>query len=500
MRANERFRLPSLAMTMAATPRERISAVDTAWLRMDRPSNLMMISGVLIFRERLELARLRSVIAERFLVFRRFRQRPVETPAMAFWESDRHFDLEHHVAHAALPGRAGKSELQTFVSRLVATPLDPARPMWQFHLVDGYGGGSAVVARIHHCYADGIALVRVMLSMTDAAPGGPPAMPFEPRETGRDGSDDALAQLLAPFADVLDSARRIGGLLVREGAAIWHDPTKAVALAESGSALTAEIATLARMPQDSPTRFKGKPGVAKRVAWADALPLPEVKTIGRSLGASVNDVLLSCVAGALRGYLQDKGDDPAYLTVRALVPVNLRSPEKAYKLGNRFGLVFLDLPIGIENPIERLYALRANMNALKGSHQPVLALGLLAAMGAGPKLLQAALLQALARNATAVMTNVPGPQQPLYLAGGRIDSLMFWVPQSGDIGMGVSIISYDDKVQFGVVTDRGLCPDPEKVIARFGFEFEKLVLTTLLSPWPRDGELDPAVAAEAVSG
>jgi hypothetical protein len=140
------------------------------------------------------------------------------------------------------------------------------------------------------------------------------------------------------------------------------------------------------------------------------------------------------------------------------------------------------------------------MNALKGSHQPVLALGLLAAMGAGPKLLQAALLQALARNATAVMTNVPGPQQPLSLAGGRIDSLMFWVPQSGDIGMGVSIISYDDKVQFGVVTDRGLCPDPEKVIARFGFEFEKLVLTTLLSPWPRDGELDPAVAAEAVSG
>jgi diacylglycerol O-acyltransferase / wax synthase len=141
---------------------------------------------------------------------------------------------------------------------------------------------------------------------------------------------------------------------------------------------------------------------------------------------------------------------------------------------------------------------RANMDALKGSHQPILALGLLAAMGSGPKLLQEALLQALSRNATAVMTNVPGPQQPLYLAGGRIDSLMFWVPQSGDIGMGVSIISYNDTVQFGVVTDRGLCPDPERVIARFGAEFEKLVLTTLMSPWPRVGELDPALAAEAV--
>ena len=184
--------------------------------------------------------------------------------------------------------------------------------------------------------------------------------------------------------------------------------------------------------------------------------------------------------------------------LRALVPVNLRPLEKAYKLGNQFGLVFLDLPIGIENPVERLYAVRANMNALKGSYQPILALGLLAAMGAGPKVLQDTLLSILARNATAVMTNVPGPQQPLYLAGGRIDSLMFWVPQSGNIGMGVSIISYNDFVQFGVVTDRTLCPDPERVIARFSAEFEKLVLTTLMSPWPREGELDPSVAAEAV--
>ena len=139
------------------------------------------------------------------------------------------------------------------------------------------------------------------------------------------------------------------------------------------------------MPQDSPTRFKGKPGVAKRVAWADPLPLAEVKTIGKALGASVNDVLLSCVAGALRGYLAEKGDAVDGVMIRALVPVNLRPLEKAYKLGNQFGLVFLDLPIGIENPVERLYAVRANMNALKGSYQPVLALGLLAAMGIGPE-------------------------------------------------------------------------------------------------------------------
>ena len=483
---------------MTGSARERISAVDTAWLRMDRPSNLMMICGVLLFRDRLSYARFKDVISKRFLVFDRFRQRAVETQGGAFWESDSDFDLDRHVVRTKLSGKAGTRELETLVSQLISTPLDPAHPMWQFCLVDTYGDGSAVIARIHHCYADGIALVRVMLSMTDSTPDGPPAMPFEPRKRNDAESGDGLSNLLAPLGDVIGSARKIGGALIEKGVEVWNDPAKAVELAGRGQALTAEIAKLASMSQDSPTRFKGAPGVAKRVAWADPLSLPDVKTIGKALGASVNDVLLACVAGALRDYLSEKGDRVDGVMMRALVPVNLRPLEQAYRLGNRFGLVFLDLPVGIENPVERLYQVRATMRSLKESYQPMLALGLLAAMGAGPRALQEQLLAILARNASAVMTNVPGPQAPLYFADEQIDTLMFWVPQSGDIGMGVSIISYNDSVQFGVVTDRGLCSDPEKLIARFACEFEKLVLTTLMSPWPRDGELDPAVAARSV--
>jgi len=339
----------------------------------------------------------------------------------------------------------------------------------------------------------------VMLSMTDATAHGPPAMPFEPQPRRRRDPEDALSHLLAPLSGVMSAARSIGATLIEKGAEIWDDPAKAVALAGQGTAITAELAKLALMPQDSPTRFKGKPSIGKRVAWADPLPLTEVKAIGKALGASVNDVLLSCVAGALRGYLVDKGEDVAGVMVRALVPINLRPMEKAYKLGNQFGVVFLELPIGIENPVERLYAVRANMAALKGSFQPLLTLGLLAAAGAGPKMLQDQLVTVLARNATAVMTNVPGPQQPLYLAGSRIERFLFWVPQSGDIGMGVSILSYNDEVQFGLITDRRLCPDPERVIARFAPEFEKLVLTTLMARWPRDGDLDPQDAESAVA-
>lgn len=455
-----------------------MSSVDTAWLRMDRPSNLMMICGVLIFRERLTLPRLKATLSDRFLRFRRFRQRAEQTSAGAYWTEDRHFDIDAHVRKFKLRGATGKAELEALVSELMATPLDPSRPMWQFHLVEGYERGSAVIVRIHHCYADGIALIQVMLSMTDADRTGliPGPVPPPPRN-GADPAD-------GPLARGLTMAMRMGSVLIEKGAGIWHDPAKALAFAQQGSAFTEELAKLVLMGEDSRTRFKGQPGVDKRVAWADPIALSEVKAVGRALDCSINDVLLSSVAGALRSYLSEKGDPVEGVIIRALVPVNLRPAEKAWKLGNRFGLIFLDLPIGIENPVERLYAVRANMRALKDSFQPAVALGVLAAMGAGPRVLQEQLLAMLARNATAVMTNVPGPQQALYLGGALIGSMMFWVPQSGDIGMGVSILSYNGEVRFGVVADRGLCPDPDRVIDRFAPEFEKLVLATLLSPWP----------------
>ena len=470
-----------------------MSSVDTAWLRMDRPSNLMMICGVLSFGEQLTLARLKSTLSDRFLRFKRFRQRPTQTATGAYWEEDADFDIDAHVRRVTLRGDAGKVELETLVSGLMATPLDPSKPLWQFDLVEGYEGGSAVVVRIHHCYADGIALIQVMLSMTDADREGRVQGPVPPPPRASESVDSD------PLAGFVKVATKVGSGLIETGVGIWRDPAKAVAFARQGSAFTQELAKLALMGEDSHTRFKGRPGVAKRVAWAEPIPVSEVKAVGRALDCSINDVLLSSVAGALRAYVTQKGDSAEGLSIRALVPVNLRPADKAWKLGNCFGLVFLDLPIGIENPVERLYAVRENMRVLKGSYQPVVALGLLAAMGAGPKALQEQLLALLARNATAVMTNVPGPQQPLYLGGALIGGMMFWVPQSGDIGLGVSILSYNGEVRFGVVADRGLCPDPDRVIDGFAPEFEKLVLATLLAPWPWEQPPSAAQMEYAVS-
>jgi WS/DGAT/MGAT family acyltransferase len=263
------------------------------------------------------------------------------------------------------------------------------------------------------------------------------------------------------------------------------NPEKALHYAKIGGGIATEMAKLALMSNDSPTRFKGKPGTSKRVAWSDPISLPEVKAVGKVLGCSVNDMLLSAAAGALRAYLVEHGDLVDGVEIRAMVPVNLRRPKDMGRLGNRFGLVALELPIGLENPLARLYATRERMEKLKGSYQAPLTLSILGAVGLAPKFAQEKVLDMLASKATAVMTNVPGPQQAIYLAGAKLREPLFWVPQSGDIGMGVSILSYDNKVQFGLITDKKMVPDPERIVERFASEFEKLLMLVLMEPWAR---------------
>jgi hypothetical protein len=169
--------------------------------------------------------------------------------------------------------------------------------------------------------------------------------------------------------------------------------------------------------------------------------------------------------------------------IRAMIPVNLRSAEHADELGNRFGLVPLVLPIGVANPVERVYEVRRRMSALKGSTQPLLAFALLALAGLMIKPAQDALLDVFGRKTTAVVTNVPGPREKLKILGSTLEQCMFWVPQSGDVGLGVSILSYGGGVQFGVISAASLCAHPQKIIDEFQPEFSKLSLLTLMLPW-----------------
>ena len=453
---------------------ERMAPVDATWLRMDRPSNLMVIVGVLGLAGPVDVSRVEDALGKRLLAIPRFQQRTEPRQTGTWWCDDPQFDLSRHLKRIRLPGAADKTELEKFVAGLAATPLDPLHPLWQFHIVEDYQGGAAIVARIHHAVADGIALIGVLLSLTDGYVG-------TAARRSRRGSDEHMEgswlDLIAPVMEIVGEGLRLSANVLRGSGEAVARPADTL---KEGTDIAGELAYLLLMPNDSPTRFKGQASGIKRVAWTDPISLPEVKAVSHALGCSVNDMLLAAVAGALNGYLVEKGDETEGVEIRALVPVNLRSPGSDRELGNRFGVAALELPVGLENPLARLHEIHRRMEALKSSNEPAVTLGLLSSLGYAPKLVQDTVFDLLLSRATAVMTNVPGPQTPLYLAGSEIKQVMVWVPQPGDIGMGVSILSFNGKVQFGLLTDAALVPDPHAIIARFKPEFEQLLYFVLM--------------------
>ena len=358
--------------------REPMSRVDTAWLRMERPTNPMMITGVLMFAEPMSLKALKQAIKQRFLAYSRFRQKSVDTPGGAYWQDDEHFDLDWHVRESALPGKGDKKSLERFVSQLASSPLDTSKPLWQFHLVERYDGGSAVVARIHHSYADGIALVQVLLSLTDTSRHPVKGSELSKAWLKQDGAD------VARRVGAVDRYMKLGGKVIEQGMAMYRDPSLAGVIAKEGGEIARELLHALSLPDDPPSMLRGKLGVSKRVAWAEPLDLEEVKAVGRACDCTVNDVLMAAAAGALRDYMLERGESVDGMTLRATVPVNLRPLEHAKKLGNHFGLVFLDLPVGESNPIRRLEHVAECMNQLKNSRQAIVAFGLLAALGMAP--------------------------------------------------------------------------------------------------------------------
>jgi len=454
---------------------ENMSGVDRAWLRMERPTNPMVVMGLLILRGRLRLAALRELVSRRFLTFERFRCVPVVSSLGGQWVRDKEFKLEDHVLRIALPAPAGKVELEALAGDLASTPLNTGRPLWTFHLIERYEGGSALIVRIHHCYADGIALMHVLGALTDDAPDGRDGAAFvadtdaaEPRTASSPG---LITQSLREFADLFEKSVHY----------TLH-PTEAATATRAALGIAGEIARLGVLLADDPvTRLKRSLTGVKRVAWGEPLALEEVRTVGRVLGCTINDVLVATLAGAIGRYLDAVGERTAGVTIRAAVPVNLRSGDgMPPDLGNRFGLAFVELPIGIRHPLQRLYAVHGTMQALKSSPEALVTYGLLSLIGSLPAAVEDPAIAWFSAKASLVASNLRGPGRPMHLGGAPISQLLFWVPQAGSIGAGVSMFTYNGEVQFGVIADRRLIPEPSELVSIIQTEFDRLVFLVLL--------------------
>lgn len=457
------------------TTRHAMGSADAAWLHMDRPENLMVIHSVMWFDAPVDWDRLRDVLRERLVEpFPRFRQRVSEASlgvGLPSWEDDEAFDLDLHLHRVALPAPGDEAALRAFVADRMTVPLDRARPLWEFHLIDGYGDGAAILARMHHAIADGIALARVMLSLTDETPeDGAPALE-DPADEGR----SRLGGLLHAPAAALGAGRSVAGTLLHESVEVVTHPRHTIDLAAAARDEAQALTKIVLAGDDADTVLRGAAGIPERVAWTAPLDLQLVKDVAHAHGATVNDVLVAALTGALRGYLEERGS--LVDEVRAMVPFNLRPLNRPLprELGNRFGLVTLPLHVGAPTPLERLRAVMREMAKIKTSPEGVVSYAVISAIGVTPPQMEKVIVDVVSAHGSAVVTNVPGPRSPVYLAGGRVAGVLVWAPVSGNMALSVSIFSYDGTVRVGVMSDAGLVPDPEAITERFERELDELV-------------------------
>ncbi len=423
-----------------------LAPADTSWWHMEQRDNQMAITAVMVFDGRLDFEHVHYIIATRLLKYERFMQKIAE-PNLAFaqpmWVRDPDFSINNHLKRTSLPPPAGRRELEELVGRIMSTPLDYERPLWQYTYVDNFEGGSAIIMRCHHCIADGVALVDLLLHLDD----GP-------------GSD------LPPV-----DAYRVGtarGMAAGGDGSLFTLPFRAVSTTlRVGSSVLGVAGKLLTMGNDTATPLRGELSAEKRAAWSSPAPLAAIKEAARHWQGTINDVITCAVAGSLHEYLKDRIPMRPDLTLRAVVPVNLREPSDLGTLGNRFGLVWLPLPVGLADPLERLRAVKRTMDEIKRSPEAHLVYGLLGFFGRTTRTAVHLAVQFLGRGATLVFTNVPGPREHVRFCGRRLTELMAWVPQSGRLGVGVSVISYAGELRLGVASDAALVQDPTQLVQAY---------------------------------
>ncbi|HUZ87942.1 MAG TPA: wax ester/triacylglycerol synthase family O-acyltransferase [Candidatus Baltobacterales bacterium] len=429
---------------MAVFSGEALSKADVAWLHSEAPTNHFVVTSLALLDAPLDLERFKTMLSSRIERHPRLQQVVAETPipfTPKRWIPARNFDLDAHVHRVALPAPSGDAQLAAFVGDLVGQPLDFSRPLWELFAIEGPGHGGALVGRLHHSLGDGKAMVRMLLSFSDETADGwkrsPKHRTARKQQVIRDGRS-GLTRLL----DEMPQARQ----LARQ------------AVASAGA-----LARMTLYDPDRPTPLRGDLTMLKAVAWTKPVPLALVSKIARAVGATVNDVIVSAVAGGLGEYLRGAGVETVGMRIRAMVPVNMRPPSDTGMTGNRFSLVFVELPVGVCGAWERLMRVKIEMDRIKGSQEPLVGWLLVQGLGLLPAELERLASSFYAGKASLVLTNVIGPRRPIYMAGTPVRQMTFWEPESGGLGVGISIYSYAGEITVGVVSDRNLVSEPGQI-------------------------------------
>jgi diacylglycerol O-acyltransferase len=427
---------------------DRLTGLDASFLALETGGAHMHVGSVLVFDGPApDYEELVAAIDTRLHLVPRYRQKlafPPLVQARPVWVDDPHFNAGYHVRHTALPAPGGREELERLAGRVFSQALDRSKPLWEIWLVEDVEDDAfALVCKTHHALVDGISGVDIMAVLFDLEPDPPEREPPPPWYPSPEPSAAAL------LADAVAGYAEAPGELARAAAGALAAPR--LALRALGGVAGMVRAGLTSAP---PSPLNVRIGPHRRFTWVEA-DLDRFKAIKGALGGTVNDVVLSVVTGALRGLLLRRGRDPRDIELKAMVPVSVRADEERGTLGNRVSAMYAPLPVGIEDPIERFRAIHAAMGDLKASSQAVGAevLTQLAGFAAPTILDQAARLQGMQRLYNLVVTNVPGPQFPLYMLGRRLRGFYPEVPLTLNTALGIAIMSYDGHLDFGLLGD-----------------------------------------------
>jgi len=452
---------------MTETHYERLSAQDNSFLLFESHDIHMHVASTLVFDAGplrgeaggIDVDAVRNTLLAGIEHIPRYRQClqwiPLEKHAV--WVDDPHFDIDYHIRHTALPKPGTIAQLKKLSSRVMAEPLDRKRPLWETWVVEGLEDGEAfaLVTKIHHCMIDGssgVDLAQILLSSSPEIPEPIATEPFVPRPTPSD------AQLLR------DEATRRASLPARalKGLQEFIDETEDLR-EELSVRAQALLRTLGTGLRADPTPMNGKVGPHRAFDWLE-VPLDDLKAIRRTWDCTINDVVLTVVTGAMRDYLSERGADPAEIDFRVAAPVSVRSEQERGQLGNRVSSWVLSLPIWEPDPRRQLDAIQRETRSLKRNRQ---ALGVEMMMKIAewtPSTLLSLGARALSGPTHSIVTNVPGPQQPLYCHGARLRALYPQVPLLENMGLGIALISYAGSVCWGFNADPELVPCIESFV------------------------------------
>jgi WS/DGAT/MGAT family acyltransferase len=445
---------------------DRLTALDSAFLHLEERSTAHMhVASVMVFEGAAPTHQeLVDHVQNRLHLVPRYRQRLAFVPlgqGRPVWTDDPHFNPYYHIRHTALPKPADEAALKRLAGRVFSQRLDRSKPLWEIWLVQAMSGGRfALVAKTHHALVDGISGVDITTVLFDTSP--------EPAPTGppKRWAAKPLPGQAKLLGEALIERSTIPTEMARGARALLRTPRKVVNQVREGLASVGATTLTGISAPAPPSPFNVEIGPHRRYTFLDA-DLERLKAIKDSLGGTLNDAVLATVSLALGSYLRDHGHDTEGLELKAMVPVSVRSKAQRGTLGNQVAAMWAPLPVGIENPAETLHRIAAAMEDLKKSGQAVGAQVLTNLAGFAPPtiLSQAARLQARQPFFNLVVTNVPGPQFPLYLLGRRLQILYPVVPLAQKQALGIAVMSYDGHLGFGLLGDYDALPDIEEIAA-----------------------------------